>query len=132
MPIFPHFNRGNEVLMMQKRYYLILIFVLALPMNAALAADEEAGKEIFDKVCAYCHGVDGKGNIGPSLIGIGERRDEAWLHLWLKDPREMIRTNADAKVVRGNNKYDMTMPPIPAMKDDAKRADVIAYLLKAF
>ena len=110
----------------------LLLFVLILPMSNVWAADVAHGKLIFDKVCAYCHGVDGKGVIGPSLIGVGERRDTAWLNLWLKNPREMIRNNADAKVVRSNNKYNMTMPAIPAMKDDEKRADVIAYLLQAF
>ena len=29
---------------------------------AALAADASAGKAIFEKSCAGCHGPDGKGN----------------------------------------------------------------------
>jgi len=103
-----------------------------MPLSEALAADVAEGKLIFDKVCAYCHAVDGKGAIGPSLVGIGERRDTAWLHLWLKNPREMIRTNAHAKVVRGKSKYNMTMPALPDMQNDQKRADVIAYLLRDF
>jgi cytochrome c2 len=117
---------------MKMRVFSCLLVCCMMPLSEALAGDVAEGKLIFDKVCAYCHAIDGKGAIGPSLIGISERRDAAWLHLWLKNPREMIKKDADAKVVRGKSKYNMTMPALPDMRDDQKRANVIAYLLSTF
>ena len=117
---------------MKVRIFSCLLLCCMMSTSEVLAADVASGKLIFDKVCAYCHAADGKGAIGPSLIGIGERRDAAWLHLWLKNPREMIKNDANAKVVRGNSKYNMTMPALPDMQDDEKRSNVIAYLLSAF
>ena len=117
---------------MQMCRFFIWMFLSVASVPVASAADALAGKAIFDKVCAYCHAVDGSEKIGPSLAGIGERRDAAWLHSWLMNPNEMIKNDVNAKLVRGNSKYNMTMPAIPLMKDEAKRADVIAYLLENF
>jgi len=117
---------------MQMRRFFLGMFFLMSAVPAASAADAVAGKATFDKVCAYCHAADGSEKIGPSLAGVGKRRDEAWLHSWLISPSEMIKRDADAKVVRGNSKYNMLMPAIPMMQDATKRADVIAYLLENF
>lgn len=40
-------------------------FVLALswPIAHGVAADAEAGKTVYEKNCAGCHGADGKGNM---------------------------------------------------------------------
>jgi mono/diheme cytochrome c family protein len=35
---------------------------LAAPLAQALAADADAGKNVYEKGCAGCHGADGKGN----------------------------------------------------------------------
>lgn len=39
--------------------------------------DESEGAFIFRTQCGACHGPDAKGNIGPSLVGIAQRMDEA-------------------------------------------------------
>jgi len=70
--------------------------------------------------------------VGLSLKHVGERRSVAWLHAWLKNLAEMIKHDVDGKVVRGNNKYNMTMPVLPNMQDNHKRAGVIAYLGRDF
>ena len=31
------------------------------------------GGEVYDDTCSQCHGRNGKGNVGPSLVGIGDR-----------------------------------------------------------
>jgi mono/diheme cytochrome c family protein len=38
------------------------ILILAWPITQGLAADADAGKTIYEKNCAGCHGADGKGN----------------------------------------------------------------------
>jgi len=111
------------------------LFVVSVPSFAAdisVTGDAVAGKGIFSKVCAYCHAIDGRNKLGPSLTAVGERRSVVWLSEWLKNPAEMIKKDVDAKVVRGNSKYNMTMPALPDMQNDQKRADVIAYLLRDF
>lgn len=37
------------------------------PLSTASAADIAAGKRVFDAQCAWCHGTDGSGGMGPSL-----------------------------------------------------------------
>jgi mono/diheme cytochrome c family protein len=49
-----------------------IILTLAWPITQALAADANAGKTVYDKNCAGCHGADGKGN--PALAKtLGEK-----------------------------------------------------------
>ena len=33
----------------------------------------QLGGEVYDDSCSQCHGRNGKGNVGPSLVGIGDR-----------------------------------------------------------
>jgi mono/diheme cytochrome c family protein len=39
-----------------------IVLVFGSPVSRVMAADAEAGKELFTKNCAGCHGADGKGN----------------------------------------------------------------------
>jgi len=110
---------------------LCTLFPSAFADEVAIG-DANAGKAIFERVCLYCHTHNEDSKIGPSLMGVGERRSVAWLNGWLKNPREMIKKDVDAKVVRGKSKYNMTMPALPDMQNDVQRANVIAYLLSAF
>src|SRR5579871_4998001 len=102
--------------------------------GGAQAADATAGKAVFNQVCAICHSVQpGKNMIGPSLAGIVGRKagsvpgfhysaanehsgltwDEATLDKYLQSPKT---------VVSG------TTMTYAGLKDDQKRADLIAYL----
>jgi cytochrome c len=105
--------------------------VLCVP---ARAADADAGQAVFKTQCGICHSVvQDKNMVGPSLFGIVGRKsgsvegfhysaanknagitwDAATLDKYLTAPRE---------VVPG------TIMTYLGLKDDAKRADVIAYL----
>jgi len=100
----------------------------------AHAADAAAGKAVFNSTCAICHSVQaGKNLIGPSLFDIVGRKtgsvagyqyspanakanltwDEATLNTYLQAPQ---------KVIPG------TKMSYNGLKDDTKRADLIAYL----
>jgi cytochrome c len=101
---------------------------------SARAADADNGQAVFKTQCGICHSVvQDKTMVGPSLFGIMGRKsgsvegfhysaanknagitwDAATLDKYLTAPRE---------VVPG------TIMTYLGLKDDAKRADVIAYL----
>ena len=115
------------------RHYLALAAVVLVPLAARAEGDAAAGKTVFAQ-CAICHSVKPDENkIGPSLYGIVGRQahsqagfayseamnnytvtwDETELDKYLTDPR---------KVVNG------TKMIYPGVKDETKRANLIAYL----
>jgi cytochrome c len=113
---------------------VIFGLLLAGPATAALAADPAAGEKIFKAQCGICHTVAaGQNRIGPTLFGIigrpagsvpgfnytadhkklGITWDAANLDKYLTNPRAMV---PDTSMVYAG------------LKDDAKRADLVAYL----
>jgi cytochrome c len=100
----------------------------------ALAADSAAGEKIFKAQCGICHAVvAGQNRIGPTLFGVvgrpagsvpgfnytadhkklGVTWDAATLDKYLINPRAMVPDTSMAYA---------------GLKDDAKRADLVAYL----
>ena len=100
----------------------------------AQAADPAAGKAVFSSVCSICHSAQaGKNGIGPSLFDVVGRKTgsvpgfhyspanqnanltwaTATLDKYLQSPRTVIPG---------------TIMTYAGLKDDTKRADLIAYL----
>ena len=100
----------------------------------ARAADPGAGKAVFNANCSICHSVQpGRNMVGPSLFDIMGRKtgsvpgfhysaanqnanivwDPATLDKYLQSPRSVIPG---------------TIMTYGGLKDDTKRADLIAYL----
>jgi cytochrome c len=123
---------GPEMTRMHR--LLCAVALLTIFHEPAHAADPENGQAVFKTQCGICHSVvQGKNMVGPSLFGVIGRRsgsvegfhysagnknaditwDAAILDKYLTAPRE---------VVPG------TIMTYGGLKDDAKRADVIAYL----
>lgn len=74
----------------------------------SLEGDAARGQAIFQANCAVCHGLEGKGNIGPSLLGVHQHKSE--VHL--------IK-----QVVSGKT------PPMPQFQPNAQEmADLLDYL----
>ena len=94
------------------------------------AADAANGKELFQTICAHCHLTTyDESRIGaPGLKGVLERHDEDWLSHWIKSPETFAKTDETAKSLIESNKFGLAMPTLPAMQDDAKRADIIEFL----
>jgi cytochrome c len=126
----PHAARE---LSMKRLPILATVFAAAFASHA-FAADAEAGKATFKSLCSTCHSaVAGKNVVGPSLFGIVGRKsgqiegfhysaanksanltwDEATLDKYLTNPKG---------VVPG------TTMTFAGVRDDTKRADLIAYL----
>jgi cytochrome c len=108
--------------------------LLAGSATNALAADPVAGEKIFKAQCGICHTVvAGQNRIGPTLFGVvgrpagsvpgfnytadhkklGVTWDAATLDKYLANPRAMV---PDTSMVYAG------------LKDDAERADLVAYL----
>jgi cytochrome c5 len=60
---------------MSLKHFLVsgaAVFALLTPTSQAAAADTNAGKAVYEKSCASCHGADGKGN--PAMAkALGEK-----------------------------------------------------------
>jgi nitrite reductase (NO-forming) len=66
------------------------------------------GKLTFDSKCLACHSIGGGDKMGPDLYGVTRHADAAWLTRWLKNPDEMLKTDAHAKEMLG--RYHVPMP----------------------
>jgi len=98
------------------------------------AADATAGQAVFKTQCGICHSpLAGKNMVGPSLFGIVGRKSGSieGFHYSAPNKSADIVWNADIldkyltaprEVVPG------TIMTYAGLKDDAKRADLIAYL----
>ena len=70
----------------------------------------ERGKAIFQVNCAGCHGIEAKGNVGPSLLQVSKRKSQS----------QIIE-----QVVSGKT------PPMPKFKpSEEDMADLLDYLEK--
>jgi cytochrome c len=116
------------------RSFVLAVMLATTATASAVAADATAGQAVFKSQCSVCHSiVAGKNAVGPSLFGIVGRKsgqiegfrysaanknsnltwDEATLDKYLTSPKA---------VVPG------TIMTYAGVKDDTKRADLIAYL----
>ncbi len=118
----------------QRSVAILVGLLLTGLVHAAQAADPAAGKAVFASQCSICHSPQpGKNMIGPSLFGVVGRKtgsvpgfhyspanqaanltwDEATLDKYLQAPRATVPG---------------TTMTYGGLKDDTKRADLIAYL----
>jgi cytochrome c len=100
----------------------------------AQAGDPEAGKQVFKSICNLCHeAIAGKNRVGPSLYGVVGRHsgtvpgfnysdaNKASNLVWTVDVLNKYLADPQ-KIVPG------TKMTYAGLKDDQKRADLIAYL----
>lgn len=112
---------------------LVLFAVIGFG-GAARAQDANAGAAVFKTQCGVCHSPLPKKNmVGPSLFGIVGRvaGQEPGFHYspankesgltWDQPTLDRYLTNPQAVVPK-------TIMPYAGLKDDTKRADLIAYL----
>ena len=74
----------------------------------SLHGNAERGQAIFQANCAVCHGMEATGNIGPSLLGVHQRKSEV----------QLIE-----QVISGKT------PPMPQFQPNSQEmADLLDYL----
>jgi len=76
------------------------------------------GKLSFESKCLACHSIAGGDKLGPDLYGVTKRRDKNWLRKWLKNPEQMLQSDAAAKELLG--KYKVPMPNQNLSEDEIK------------
>lgn len=101
----------------------LIAIILGLGMagasaNAAGAADADAGKAVFEKSCAGCHGKDGKGN--PAMAkALGEKG----LNLTTKD----VTQQSDEQLLKVITEGAGKMPAQKSLSKDEQK-QVLAYV----
>ncbi len=83
----------------------------ATDVSDGLVGDAAAGATLFTNNCSFCHGADGGGGSGPSLI-------------------DLVPTLEDADITGTITEGQGNMPAIDL--DDQELADVLAYLRDTF
>src|SRR5690606_20168911 len=84
-------------------FLLSLFFVFSSSADVFAQGDPAAGKALFNTHCAACHHLDKK-MTGPALRGVTERLDNAWLHKWIANSAEMVKSG-DAYAVKIFDEY---------------------------
>ena len=72
------------------RIFMFLALLHLIP-TLAYGGNPENGEKLFMKKCKSCHRLTEGTKVGPSLVGVTQRRSEEWLHKWLQNPRAMLK-----------------------------------------
>ena len=102
--------------------------------STAHAADPAAGKTVFSSLCSICHSAQpGKNGVGPTLFGIVGSKTGAVPGFHFSPANQNANLTWDAATLDKYLQSPRTVIPGTTMtygglKDDTKRADLIAYL----
>ena len=111
---------------MSKRFLpAFVVAFLALCPNAGARAEGVQGAQVYERVCAACHQVDGKGlgGVFPPL------RDSDWLR---EDPDRAVHaviSGLSGPIVVNGAEYDTAMPPMGYLSDQEVAA-VLSFVLE--
>jgi cytochrome c len=116
------------------RRTVIVGLMLAGSATTALAADPVAGEKVFKAQCGICHAVAaGENRIGPTLFGVvGRPAGGVPGFNYTADHKKLDITwdaaNLDKYLVNPRAMVPDTSMVYAGLKDDAERADLVAYL----
>jgi mono/diheme cytochrome c family protein len=102
---------------------LAILFWLTLPLSSQAQPN---GAELFANNCASCHKIH-EDLVGPALKGIEQRRDEAWLLKWIRNPQAVI-ASGDPYAVKLYEKWNKAQMTAYASWSDAEIKSVLAYI----
>jgi mono/diheme cytochrome c family protein len=97
--------------------------LLVGPIGAG--AQDEDGQALFEQSCAGCHTIGGGDGAGPDLQGLTDRRDQAWVESFVRDPASVI-ASGDAYATGLADRFPAVMPTLGL--SDAQLAAIVAYL----
>jgi len=103
-----------------------IIVLLFLTCQSRNGWAQEPGKQIFDTTCFACHTIGGGRLVGPDLLGVHERRSQAWLEEFVKSSQSMIN-NGDAEAVALFAEFNQ-LPMPDAVATDEQIRQVLDYI----
>ncbi len=115
---------------MSRTSKMFLSVLAALLLAASLVSAQEAavtrGEKLFETYCAACHSIGAGVVVGPDLKGVTERRSQAWLKSFIRNPGRMLREKDPTTVDLVAKFNDYVMPALGLSERNA--SDVISYL----
>lgn len=93
---------------------------------SSTAQSTAAGKALFQKACATCHGIGSGDRIGPDLAAVSARRERAWLIKAITAPDRM-RLERDPITLELYEKFNRVDMPNLGL-GEAEAAALIAYI----
>lgn len=109
---------------MRNRAFLILVVALLGPQWVVAQSD---GEGIFTaKVCNACHSIGGGRVVGPDLMDVGKRRDEAWLIKFITSSQAVIKSG-DPTAIALFEEFNKMIMPDPGLSESEIRA-TLAYI----
>ena len=115
-------RRGGRLLLASVAVAAALLLLVG-PLSAG-AADED-GQAIFDQQCKGCHTIGGGKLAGPDLQGLADRRDQAWVEAFVRDPAAVI-ASGDPIAKQLVEEYGVAMPNLGV--SDAQLPALVAFL----
>lgn len=107
------FQRNNHF-----AFFFLVEFILLLTVQAPVRAQEDPAA-LF-QVCSACHTI-GKGKlVGPDLMGVTERREEAWLIRFIKNSQLVVQSGDPVAVQLFKEHNKIPMPPNDLTDDQIK------------
>ncbi len=118
----------------QVRILTVIAILAGAGSGPAHAADAAAGQAVFKTQCGICHAVvQGKNMVGPSLFGIVGRHSGTVDGFRYSAPNKSANITwepaiLDKYLTSPKDVVPGTIMTFAGLKDDTKRADLIAYL----
>lgn len=107
----------------------LVLFVLLTSFLNTFGQEVNEGEKLFKSNCKSCHSI-GKGRVvGPDLKNVSERRTEEWLQKFIKNPGDMIASDADAKKLF--EEYDPVIMPSHSALSDQDISSILGYIKTA-
>ena len=91
-----------------------------------LHGQSDQGRELFQASCAACHTIGGGRLVGPDLLGVGERRSEAWLIAFIQHSQQLVASGDSAAVALFKEYEEMPMPDQPLPAGEVRQ--ILAYI----
>lgn len=111
-------------LKMRLVFVLIILLGFFQPYGQIHAQTPEAEKNF--QVCKACHNIDGPKLVGPSLAGVTQRREQAWLLKFIRNSQEVIQSGDPIAVQVFEENNRIPMPPNPLT--DEQILDILKYI----
>src|SRR4051812_26547940 len=106
---------------------LVIVIIYIIPKNDYASDDATLaqGKELFEKNCTSCHGLQEDG-IGPPLGGVTKVLTKKALMGFISDPSHVIESG-DGRALALYKKYKLVMPSFEWLKKPGINA-ILAYI----